>query len=136
MTFAASNEMLRIHRTHLLIVTACGEMATGLSLLAVPAIPLRLLIGVEQASPEAIFVARVAGAALLAIGVGCWLGRSDQLGPAQRGLIAGILVYSAVVAGLLVYAGLFLNVVDIALWPAVAVHAVLLAWCVFSLRSK
>lgn len=136
MTFAASNEMLRMHRTHLLILTACGETATGLSLLAVPAIPLRLLIGVEQASPETIFVAQVAGAALLAIGVGCWLGRSDQLGPAQRGLIAGVLVYSAVVAGLLVYAGLFLNLVGIALWPAVAVHVVLLVGCVFSLWSR
>jgi hypothetical protein len=132
-TFAASNEMLRMHRTHLLIFTACGEMATGLAMLAVPAIPLRLLIGVEQASPETIYVARVAGAALLAIGVGCWLWRSDQLGPGQRGLIAGVLVYSAIVAGLLVYAGLFLNLVGIALWPAVAVHVVLSIACVLSL---
>jgi hypothetical protein len=135
-TFAASNEMLRIHRTHLLIVTAYGEMATGLLLLAIPRIPLWLLIGVEQASPETIFVARVAGAALLAIGVGCWLGRSDQLAPAQRGLIAGVLVYSAVVAGLLAYAGVFLNLVGIALWPAVAVHALLAVGCVLSLRSR
>jgi hypothetical protein len=135
-TFAASNEMLRMHRTHLLICTACGEIATGLSLLAIPAIPLWLLIGVEQASPETIFVARVAGAALLAIGAGCWLGRSDQLGPAQRGLIAGVLVYSAAVAGLLVYAGLFLNLVGIALWPAIAVHVVLSLGCVFCLWSR
>jgi len=135
-TFAASNEMLRMHRTHLLIITACGETATGLSLLAVPAISLRLLIGVEQAGPETIFVAQVAGAALLAIGVGCWLGRSDQLAPAQRGLIAGVLVYSAVVAGLLVSAGLFLDLVGIALWPDVAVHALLLVGCVFNLWGR
>ena len=128
--------MLRMHRRLLLIVTACGETATGLSLLAVPAIPLRLLIGVEQAYPETIFVARVAGGALLAIGAGCWLGRSDQLGSAQRGLIASVLVYSAVVAGLLVYAGLFLNLVGIALWPAVAVYVVLFIGCVFSLWSR
>jgi len=128
--------MLRIHRTYLLIFTACAETATGLSLLAIPAIPLRLLIGVDQASPETVFVARVAGSALLAIGVGCWLGRSDQLGPAQRGLIAAVLVYSAIVAGLLVYAGLYLNLIGIALWPAVAVHTVLCVGCVFSLWSR
>jgi len=128
--------MLRMHRRHLLILTACGETVTGLALLAVPAIPLRLLIGVEQASPETLYVARIAGAALLAIGVGCWLGRSDQVGPAQRGLIAGVLVYSAVVAGLLVYAGLFLNLVGIALWPAVAVHALLFVGCFFSLWKR
>ncbi|HLN32890.1 MAG TPA: hypothetical protein VK395_34485 [Gemmataceae bacterium] len=125
-----------MHRRHLLILTACGETVTGLALLAVPAIPLRLLIGVEQASPETLYVARIAGAALLAIGVGCWLGRSDQVGPAQRGLIAGVLVYSAVVAGLLVYAGLFLNLVGIALWPAVAVHALLFVGCFFSLWKR
>lgn len=135
MTSASSDDMLRIRRTHLLIVTACGETATGLALLAVPAVPLRLLNGVEQASPETTYVARVAGAALLAIGVGCWLGRKDQLGPAQRGLIAGVLVYSAVVAGLLVYAGQGLNLVGVALWPAVAAHAVLSVWCAFSLLS-
>lgn len=128
--------MLQRLRTYLLIFTACGETATGLSLLAIPAIPLRLLLGVEQASPETILAARVAGAALLAIGVGCWLGRSDQLGPAQRGLIAGVLVYSAFVVWLLVYAGLFLSPVGIALWPAVAVHVMLSIGCVFSLWSR
>jgi hypothetical protein len=125
-----------MNRTRLLILTAIGEMATGLALLAVPAIPLKLLIGVEQGSAETLFVAQVAGAALLAIGVGCWLGRRDQLGPSQRALIAGILVYSLVVAGLLVYAGLFLNLVGIALWPAVAVHALLFVGCVSSLRGR
>ena len=124
-----------MHRAHLLIFTAWGEAATGLSLLAVPAVVLRLLLGVEQPSPETLYVARVAGAALLGIGVACWLGRSDQFGPAQRGLIAGALVYSALVAGLLAYAGLFLNLAGIALWPAVAVHAVLCVGCVFSLRN-
>jgi hypothetical protein len=117
----------------LLVITAAGEMATGLSLLAIPTIPLRLLIGVEQVSPEAIFVSRVLGAALLGIGAGCWFGRNDQLGSSQRGLIICLLVYSATVAGLLAYAGLFLNLVGIALWPAVAVHIVLFLWGVFSL---
>jgi hypothetical protein len=108
-------------------------MATGLSLLAIPAIPLWLLIGVEQVSTETAFISRVAGAALMGIGAGCWFGRNDQLGPSQRGLIAGVLVYSATVAGLLAYAGLFLDLVGIALWPAVAVHILLFLWGVFSL---
>jgi hypothetical protein len=51
-------------------------------------------------------------------------------------LIAGVLVYSAVVAGLLVYAGLFLNLVGIALWPAVAVHVVLSIACVLSIWRR
>ncbi len=122
-----------MHRTYLLIFTAFGETVTGLSLLAVPALTLRLLIGVEHASTEMTYVARVAGAALLGIGVGCWLGRNDQLGPAQRGLIAGVLVYSTAVAGLLAYAGLILDFVGIALWPAVALHILLSVGCGFCL---
>jgi hypothetical protein len=123
-----------MHRTHLLIIAACGETATGLSLLAVPAIVLWLLLGMEQPSPETIYAARVTGAALLGIGVGCWLGRNDQLGPAQRGLFACILVYSALVGGLLAYGGLFLDLVGMALWPAVGAHLALVVWGIFALR--
>jgi hypothetical protein len=123
-----------MNRTHLLLVTALGEGGTGLLLLVSPPIPQALLLGTDQASPEATFFARIAGAALLAIGVGCWLGRSDSLGPSRRGLIAGALVYDAVVAALLAYAGLVLNLIGIALWPAVVLHAALAVWCVVCLR--
>jgi hypothetical protein len=116
-----------------LIVTALGEAGTGLLLLVLPSGPLALLLGVEDASRELIFVARLLGAALLAIGLACWLGRSDGLGPAQRGLIAGAFTYDATVAALLAHAGLFLNLVGIALWPAVVLHAVLAVWCVVCL---
>jgi hypothetical protein len=122
-----------MHRANLLIVTAVGEAGIGLLLLVRPSVPLALLLGVEHASRETIVVARLFGAALLAIGVGCWLGRSDALGPSQRGLITGVLIYDAAVATLLAYAGLFLNLVGIALWPAVVLHAGLTVWCVVCL---
>jgi hypothetical protein len=124
-----------MHRTHLLIVTAFGEGGIGLLLLILPSVPQALLLGTNQASPEATFFARTAGAGLLAIGVACWLGRSDTFGPAQLGLITGALVYDAAVVALLAYTGLFLNLVGIALWPAVALHAALAVWCIFCLRK-
>jgi hypothetical protein len=124
-----------MNRAYLLIVTAVGEMATGLLLLTFPAIPLVLLLGVEQGSPEALLIARVAGAALLAIGTTCWLGRHEPIGSAQRGVIAGVLVYSTTVAALLVYAALALSFIGIVLWPAVVVHTALSIWCVFCLRD-
>jgi hypothetical protein len=123
-----------MHRRYLLIVTALGEGGTGLLLLVSPSVPQVLLLGTNQASSEATFFARIAGAALLAIGVACWLGRSDTLGPAQLGLIAGVLVYDAAAAVLLSYAGLFSGLVGVALWPAVVLHAALAAWCVLCLR--
>jgi hypothetical protein len=122
-----------MHRTHLLIVTALGEVGTGLLVILLPSVAFALLLGTNQASPEATFFARIAGAALLAIGIACWLGRNDTPGPAQLGLIAGVLVYDAAAAVLLAYAGLYLSLAGIALWPAFVLHVVLAVWCVVCL---
>src|SRR4051812_42915981 len=94
-----------MHRKWLLIVTAYVEVGTGLFLLVLPSIPLALLLGVSQAAPEATFIARVAGAALLAIGVASYLARSDQHGPAQLGVLTGVLIYDVAAVSLLAYAG-------------------------------
>jgi hypothetical protein len=118
-----------MHRTWLLTVTALVEVGTGLFLLFLPSLPLALLLGVSLAAPEAVFIARVAGAALLALGVACSLARSDRHGPAQRGVLTGVLTYDVAAAALLAYAGLVLNMAGIALWPAVVLHTALAVWC-------
>ena len=125
-----------MHRAYLLIVTAVAEAGTGLVLLVLPSLPLVLLLGVEQASLETIFVTRLAGAALLAIGVACWLARNDHGRTAQRGLLTGLLVYDVAAAALLAYAGLALSMVGLALWPAVVLHAALAIWCILCLSVR
>jgi hypothetical protein len=122
--------MLFMQRRYFLIVTALVEGATGLLLLALPWVPCALLLGVDQPSPETSLVARVAGAALLAAGVACWLGRSDRQGAALLGLLAGVLTYDVAAAVILACAGLFLHLAGVALWPAVVLHAALAVWCV------
>jgi hypothetical protein len=116
-------------RKWLLIATAFVELGTGLSLLCLPSFPLELLLGVSPAAPEAEFIARIAGAALLAIGVVCWQARSDRNSPTQRGVLAGVLIYDVAAAGLLAFAGSGLGMTGIALWPAVVLHSALAAWC-------
>ena len=116
-------------------MTALLEVGTALLLLFVPAVPLAVLLGVGEAAPETLLVARVAGAALLAIGVACWLARNGEPGAAQLGLLTGILIYDIGAAALLVYAGLGLGMVGLALWPAVVIHAALALWCLLSLRT-
>jgi hypothetical protein len=128
--------MLLMRRQYLLIVTALVEGATGLVLLVFPSIPCALLLGVAQASPETSVVARIAGAALLAAVVACWLGRSDKGGASQFGSLTGILIYDLAAAVILAYAGLFLGLVGVALWPAVVLHAALAVWCVMCLVVK
>ena len=95
-------------------VAAVAEAATGMALLIVPSLVGRLLFGVEftgVANPAA----RVAGIALIALGVACWPG------PA----IAGMLTYSAGVTLYLAYIAFAGEWVGPLLWPAVVLHAVL-----------
>jgi hypothetical protein len=119
-----------MHRRWLLIVTAYVEVGTALFLLFLPSIPLVLLLGVSLAAPEAVIMARVTGAALLAIGVASYLARSDQHSPAQLGVLTGVLIYDVAAAALLAYAGSVSRMAGIGLWPAVVLHAALAVWCV------
>jgi hypothetical protein len=125
-----------MNRTYLLIATAFGEGGIGLLLLVWPPIPLALLLGVDHASPEVSFFARIAGAALLALGVACWLGRSVEHSAAQQGLLSGILIYDVAAAVILGYTGLFMSLAGIALWPAVVLHVALAVWCIVCLQAR
>lgn len=121
---------------NLLVLTAAAEAATGLALLGLPPLVASLLLGASLDTPAALVVARVAGAALLSLGVACWLARNDAHSRAGRGLIAALLLYNAAVAALLAYAALGFSLSGIALWPAVALHAALAAWCAACLRGN
>jgi hypothetical protein len=125
-----------MRRASLLIVTALIEGGVGLALLVAPAVPMALLLGVDQASPEAACVARVAGAGLLSLGIACWPGRSDARGAGRPGLLAGVLTYDVLAAVILAYAGLGQGLVGIALWPAVTLHAALAVWCLVCIRDS
>ena len=103
-----------------LIFAAVAEAATGLALLVLPSLVGRLLLG-EELTGVALPVARVAGIALIALGVACWPG------PPRLGM----LIYSAAATLYLAYLGVAGGFIGVLLWPAVVVHAiltVLLAW--------
>ena len=102
-----------------------AEAATGVALLIVPSLVGRLLLGAELAGVT-IPVARVAGIALIGLGVACWPGPP----------LVGMLIYSAVVTLYVAYVGL----AGILLWPAVVLHVILIVllghiWLVGDQRS-
>jgi hypothetical protein len=99
-----------------LVLAAVGEAATGLALLIVPSLVGRLLLG-EDLTGVAIPVARVAGIALIALGVACWPG------PPR----VGMLIYSAAVTLYLAYVAFAGGLTGILLWPAVVLHVILTA---------
>src|ERR1700761_4757604 len=77
-----------------LTFAAVAEAATGLALLIVPSLVGQLLLG-EQLTGVALPVARVAGIALIALGIACW--------PGPR--LLGMLTYGALVTLYLAYLG-------------------------------
>ncbi len=99
---------------NVLIFAAVAEAATGLALLIVPSLVGRLLLG-EELTGLALPVARVAGIALIALGIACWPGPP----------LVGMLTYSAVVTLYLAYLGFAVGLTGVFLWPAVALHGVL-----------
>jgi hypothetical protein len=114
----------------LLIATAVIEIAVGVPLLITPTLVAQLLLGTQLPTPASQLVARIAGAALLAIGVSCWLERRRRGAAAVTGLVGGLLVYNAAVCALLTYAGLVDGLGGIGLWPACALHLAMTICCI------
>ena len=101
----------------LLSFAAVAEALTGVALMAVPSIVGWLLLGTDL-SGVTVPVARVAGMALVGLGVACYPGEA-----ANRGL-SGMLAYSLLAMLYLVYLGLDGEWVGSLLWPAAGYHAV------------
>ena len=102
-----------------LAVAAACEAATGLVLLVYPAIVIRLLLGAEIVGVGEV-VSRFAGIALIGLGVACWPNGS------ARQASYGMLTYGMLAALYLAYVGIRGQWIGVLLWPAVAVHAVLI----------
>jgi hypothetical protein len=99
----------------LLPLAAIAEAATGLALLVDPSLVGRVLLGVEF-SGVSVVLGRVAGIALIALGIAC--------GSGCRPLF-GMLTYSALVTiylGIVAFRGQWVGPL---LWPAIGLHAVL-----------
>ena len=82
-----------MHRV--LVIAAVLEIATGLALLLAPALVGELLLGAAVAGIAAT-IARVAGIALIGLGIACWPGPPNL----------GMLIYSTGVALVLAWLGI------------------------------
>jgi hypothetical protein len=106
-----------------LTLAAVVEATTGLALLLVPSFVGRLLLGEEFTGPG-IVSGRVAGIALIALGVACWPGPP----------VAGMVIYGAAVTVYLAYVGFAVGFTGVLLWPAVVLHIVLTTFLVSARR--
>ena len=95
-----------------LTFAAISEAVTGFALLIAPSLVGQLLLG-EQLAGFAIPVARVAGIALIALGIACWPGPP----------LVGMLTYSVLATLYLAYLGFAGSLTGVLLWPVVVFPA-------------
>lgn len=119
----------------LLVATGVLEAAAGAALLLVPSLSISFFLGSAPDLPGVV-VARVAGAAVLALGAICWVMRREGRGRATRAVVAGMLVYDVGVLAVFLHAGLALRLPGIGLWLGAVLHFAMGLWCVACLRGK
>ena len=95
-----------------------------------------LLFGLRMSEPAGNALARIAGVALLTLGISCWLAREDSQCRAARGLIVALLFYDLGVVLTLLFAHFRVGLLSVGLWPAIALHSGLGVWSSFCLRRK
>ena len=116
-------------KTNILALSAAAEAGTGLLLLAWPSIVVQLLFGAEI-SGVGVVMSRIAGIALIGLGVCCWPGDS-AFQP-----LNGMLTYSTLAMLYLGYIGVRGEMAGLLLWPAVVAHAILVALLVCARFKK
>lgn len=130
--FSADTPVNRI----LLLVSMTAEVVAGAGLIIVPSALVGLLVGGTLDSPAAFAVARLAGAALVTLGLICWFASRDPASRAAAGIVASLVFYNAAAVCVLLYARLGLGLSGLGIWPAIVLHAALAAWCIASLGKQ
>jgi hypothetical protein len=106
------------------------EGITAVALLLVPGVVAQLLFGADLPAMGAI-VARVAGIPLLSLVLCCWFVRQSGL----RHALGALLAYNIMTAAYLGLVGIQDATLGSLLWPAVVVHAVVVALLAMALRQ-
>ncbi len=116
-------------KKNVLAFAAAAEAGTGLLLLAYPPIVVRLLFGAEI-SGSGVIMSRLAGLALIGLGVSCWPGSS-----AFQALY-GMLAYSTLAMLYLIRIGIRGAPEGPLLWPGVVVHAIIVVLLMWAWRKE
>jgi hypothetical protein len=106
----------------LLALAAVLEAITGLALMIEPAVVARLLLG-GDVSGAGVAVGRVAGCALVSLGLACWPFRDVASRPVPA--VRAMLTYNVLVTCYLMFLGIGGQWVGVLLWPTVAIHGFL-----------
>jgi hypothetical protein len=106
----------------LLALAAALEEVTGVALMIEPALAARLLLGADVSGAGAA-VGRVAGFALLSLGMACWPVR--RVDTSTIPALWAMLTYNLLVTCYLTFIGIGGQWTGVLLWPAVVIHGLL-----------
>lgn len=112
-------------------LSALAEIVTGVALVVSPVFVVTSLLA-PVTSELIIPIARVAGIALIALGVACWAGWNRVAGGAFRAL----LTYNLLIAGYLAFLGTAGHLGGVLLWPAVVLHLGVTALLLFFWKAE
>jgi hypothetical protein len=115
------------------VASAVMEVGAGVALLATPDLAIGLVFG-SPGTAAAVALARLAGGALLALGVACWLARNDSIGAASSALVSGMLTYNAAVVALVLTGRL--GWIGPLLSGVALLHGGMALWCLLLLRGR
>jgi hypothetical protein len=118
----------------LLTAIAIAELATAIGLLLAPSTVVELLLGHPLETGVPVVVARVAGTALIAIGLICWLERESSRGGSPTAVLIGLLTYNAAIPALLIHSYVVDGTHGIGLWPVVVLHLAFALWLAACIR--
>ena len=114
-------------------VSAVMEIGAGVALLVAPDLAIRLVLG-SSATEAGVALGRLAGGAVLSLGVACLLARHDGVSTASRALVSGMLTYNAAVVALVLTGSL--GSLGPLLWGLALLHGGMALWCVLLLRGR
>ena len=120
---------------NLLVVTAIVEAGAGLVFLVLPSLASKLLFGSSLDEPVALMVGRLTGAALVTLGVACWLAHFDVKNRTTIGLVTAMLFYHLAAFAILGFAGAGLGLVGVSLGLGIVFHSAMAIWCLICLRT-
>jgi len=116
----------------ILYFSSVVEFGTGIALMFVPRLIVRLLLGAEV-SAVGTSLSRCFGIGLVALALACWPSANPQTNsPAFRAM----LVYNALIAVYLAHLGLFRQADGMLLWPVAALHAAIALLLVWTWRNE
>jgi len=117
----------------LLKSTSIIEGLTGLALVLIPNVLTQLLLNIPINEVSGIIISMIAGSALIAIAIVCWLVSENNNALA---LVKGLMFYNIAVVGIVLYSSIHFSVNSPVFFAIAGFHFVYGTWCLIVVRNN